>query len=60
MLKTKITDNERSTLQAYSKTSPLNLVRQKCFAILIADQELGSNAISEIVGKTKRSIDRLD
>jgi transposase len=58
VLKTKITDNERNTLQAYSKTSPLNLVRQKCFAILIADQELGSSAIAKIVGKTKRSIDR--
>lgn len=58
MLKTKISDDERKTLQEFSKTSPLNLVRQKCFAILIADQMLGSPAIADIVGKTKRSIDR--
>ena len=58
MLKTKITEDERHALQRLSKTSPVYVVRQKCFAILVADQGIKSAVIAEIVGKTKRSIDR--
>lgn len=58
MLKTKISSDERLALQQFSKTSSLLLVRQKCFTILIADQDLKSTAIADVVGKTKRSVDR--
>jgi len=58
MSKTKISDDERNALQQFSKTSPLVLVRQKCFAVLIADQGLKGDAVAEIVGKTKRSVNR--
>ena len=58
MLKTKITEDERSLLQQHSKTSPVHTIRQKCYAILIADQQLSSDAIADIVGKTKRSVNR--
>ncbi len=58
MLKTKINIDERTTLQQFSKLSPLVLVRQKCYAVLIADQGLKSDTVAEIVGKTKRSVNR--
>jgi transposase len=58
MLKIKISVDERSALQGFSKSSSLLLVRQKCFSILIADQELKSTAIADVVGKNKRSVDR--
>jgi transposase len=58
MLKTKISVDERIALQGFSKTSSLLLVRQKCFSILIADQEVKSTAIADVVGKNKRSVDR--
>lgn len=58
MLKTKIGADERHALQQFSKTSPLLLVRQKCFSILIADQSVKNEAIAEIVDKTVRSVNR--
>ena len=58
MLKTNITEDERSILQTYSRTSPIVTVQQKCYAILIADQYLTSEVIAGIVGKTKRTVDR--
>lgn len=58
MLKTNISDQERNLLQQYSKTSPLHLVRQKCYTVLIADQGLNSEAIANVIGKTKRSVNR--
>lgn len=58
MLKTKITEDERLALQDFSKTSPLNTVRQKCYTILIADEHMKSEVIATIVGKTRRSVDR--
>lgn len=58
MLKTKINIDERTTLQQLCKLSPLVLVRQKCYAVLIADQGLNSDTVAKIVGKTKRSVNR--
>lgn len=58
MLKTKISDVERHTLQQYNRTTKLELIRLKCFSVLIADQGLTGTAVSEIVGKSVRTINR--
>lgn len=58
MLKTKISDDERYALQQYNRTTKLELIRLKCFSVLIANQGLSSTAISEIVGKSIRTVNR--
>ena len=58
MLKTKISGNERYTLQQYNRTTKLELIRLKCFSVLIADQGLTGTAVSEIVGKSVRTVNR--
>jgi transposase len=58
MLKIKISDDERLALQQFQKTTDFELVRLKCFSVLIADQELPSRAVSEIVGKSVRTVNR--
>lgn len=58
MLKTKISDDEHQTLQQYNRTTKLELIRLKCFSVLIADQGLTGTAISEIVGKSVRTVNR--
>jgi transposase len=58
MLKTKISDDERYVLQQYNRTTKLELIRLKCFSVLIADQGLTGTAVSEIVGKSIRTVNR--
>lgn len=58
MLKTKINNDERYVLQQYNRTTKLELVRLKCFSVLIADQGLSSAAVSEVVGKSTRTVNR--
>jgi len=58
MLKTKISKDERYVLQQYNKTTKLELIRLKCFSVLIADQGLTGTAVSEIVGRSTRTVNR--
>jgi transposase len=58
MLKTKINDDERYVLQQYNRTTKLELIRLKCFSVLIADQGLSGAAVSEVVGKSIRTVNR--
>lgn len=58
MLKTKISKDERYVLQQYNKTTKLELIRLKCFSVLIADQGLTGTAVSEIVGRSIRTVNR--
>lgn len=58
MLKTKITDDERYVLQQYNRTTTIELIRLKCFSVLIADQGLTGTAVSEVVGKSVRTVNR--
>lgn len=58
MLKTKISDDERYTLQQYNKTTKLEIIRLKCLSVLIADQGLTGTAVSEVVGKSVRTVNR--
>ncbi len=58
MLKIKISDDERYVLQQYNRTTKLELVRLKCFSVLIADQGLSGTAVSEVVGKSIRTVNR--
>jgi transposase len=58
MLKTKISDDERYVLQQYNRTTKLELIRLKCFSVLIADQGLSGTAVSEVVGKSIRTVNR--
>jgi transposase len=58
MLKTKISDDERCALQQYNRTTRLELIRLKCFSVLIADQGLSGTAVSEVVGKSIRTVNR--
>ncbi|HEU5186927.1 MAG TPA: helix-turn-helix domain-containing protein, partial [Candidatus Saccharimonadales bacterium] len=58
MLKTKISKDERYVLQQYTKTTKLELIRLKCFSVLIADQGLTGTAVSEIVGRSIRTVNR--
>ncbi len=58
MLKTKISDEERFALQQYNRTTKLELIRLKCFSVLIADQGLTGTAVSEVVGKSVRTVNR--
>lgn len=58
MLKTKISDDERYALQQYNRTTKLELIRLKCFSVLIADQGLSAVAVSEVVDKSIRTVNR--
>ncbi len=58
MLKTKISEDERHLLQQYNKTTRIELIRLKCFSVLIADQGLSGTAVSEVVGKSTRTVNR--
>jgi transposase len=58
MLKTKISDDERYVLQQYNRTTKLEIIRLKCFSVLIADQGLTGTAVSVIVGKSVRTVNR--
>lgn len=58
MLKTKISEDERRALQQYNRTTHLELIRLKCFSVLIADQGLTGTAVAEIVGKSVRTVNR--
>lgn len=58
MLKTNITEEERLTLLAYNRESPLTLVRLKSQAIMASDQGLPSKSIALNVGKSVRAVER--
>jgi transposase len=58
MLKINISDEERYALQQYNRTTKLELIRLKCFSVLIADQGLSGTAVSEVVGKSIRTVNR--
>jgi transposase len=58
MLKTKISEDERYLLQQYNRTTKLELIRLKCFSVLIADQGLTGTAVSLVVGKSIRTVNR--
>lgn len=58
MLKTKITDEERTILVAFNRDSPLLLVRLKAQAVMSSDQGLSSKSIALNVGKSIRAVER--
>ena len=58
MTKTKLSAEERKQLQAYNKTSPLVLIRYKCQAVLMHDEAVSYAAIAQVIGRSKRVIER--
>jgi len=58
MVKTKITNDERTLLLAHNNTSPLLLVRLKAQAVMAADQGLPITSIALNVGKSLRTVTR--
>ena len=58
MLKTKITDQERNTLVAFNRDSPILLIRLKAQAVMASDQGLSSGSIALNVGKSIRAVER--
>lgn len=58
MLKTKITDQERTILIAFNRDSPILLVRLKAQAVMASDQGLSSNSIATNTGKSLRAVER--
>jgi transposase len=58
VLKTKITDEERSILVAFNRDSPVLLIRLKAQAIMSSDQGLSNKSIAMNVGKGIRAIER--
>ena len=58
MLKTKITDEERTVLVAFNRDSPVLLIRLKAQAIMSSDQGLSSKSIAINAGKSIRAIER--
>jgi transposase len=58
MLKTKITDEERTILVAFNRDSPVLLVRLKAQAIMSSDQGLSGKSVALNVGKGIRTVER--
>jgi transposase len=58
VLKTKITDEERTILVAFNRDSPVLLVRLKAQAVMSSDQGLSSKSIAMNVGKSIRAVER--
>jgi transposase len=58
MTKTNLSAEERKQLQTYNKTSPLVLIRYKCQAVLMHDEAVPYAAIAQIIGRSKRAIER--
>lgn len=58
MIKTKITNEERTHLVAHNNTSPVLLVRLKAQAVMASDQGLEPKSIALNVGKSSRTVSR--
>lgn len=58
MIKTKITAEEKDLLKKYLKTSPLVLIRLKCYALLTRDKEMKIKDVADIVSRDEKTIIR--
>lgn len=58
MVKTKITTEEKNILKAYLKTSSLELIRLKCYALLTRDKGMKVMDIADIVSRDEKTISR--
>ncbi len=56
MLKIKITEDEKTLLQAYAKTSPLKLIRFKSQAVLYSSNGVSSDVISDVIDRKPRTV----
>jgi len=58
VIKTNLTNEEKNILKAYLKTTPLQLVRLKCLALLTRDKEMKIEDVADIVSRDEKTISR--
>jgi transposase len=58
VIKTEITIEEKSLLKEYLKTSPLILIRLKCYALLIRHKGMKIKDIADVVSRNEKIISR--